>query len=124
MKVIVRAPSTTLPETPKPFQPANGSEGLEFTTNWCGRCMCDDADPFDMTGTTCPILDASYALKITDPEYPPELIEDERGYGRCTAFVYREPGREGWLDPRAVARDRDRYNALPRDPVTGRPVIA
>lgn len=108
----------------RPFQPANGTDGFDFMALWCARCQCEpeiDIDD-DVNETPCVILTESFALKVTDEGYPPELIEDAHGCGRCTAFIERT--HPGVVAPRQVAKDRARYQALPRDPKTGRPVIA
>ena len=108
--------------TDAPYQPANGTEGLDFMCTWCGRCACEpDIDPEDVDGPEgCPILTKSYALKPGEEGYPPELIERD-GEGFCTAFV--EDVGQGLVDPYATAKKAAAYAALPRDPVTGRPVI-
>ena len=103
------------------YRPANGTDGMDFVARWCANCACDEvANGRDEDGKTCPILNNSFALPETHVDYPPELIEDDKGC-RCTAFV--EHTGQGWVDPHQAARARAAYDALPRDPATGRPVI-
>jgi hypothetical protein len=103
-----------------PYRPANGSEGMDFEARFCALCACDSDDLEAEDG--CPILADVYASKITDEDYPPQWVEDADG-PRCTAFTPRVSG-EPIKDPYAVEKARTAYDALPRDPVTGRPVIA
>jgi hypothetical protein len=72
----------------QPYQPANLMEGAIFMDRFCDRCRHDTAFR-DGTGDSCLIAANAVALKVTDPGYPAEWIEDERG-PRCTAFE-REP---------------------------------
>ena len=67
----------------------------------------------------CPIL-ASALWGVQ----PAQWVQDVPGSPSCTAFVERRPGETAILDPFQAEADRARYDALPRDPVTGRPVIA
>lgn len=99
------------------YTPSNGSEGDAFESKFCRRCACDDDDAvMDGESTGCPIL--SNALAGGKPS---QWVQDHDG-PRCTAFVERTG--PGVLDPYRAAADRARYDAMPRDPVTGRPVIA
>lgn len=72
----------------RPYRPANGTEGDCFIEYWCGRCLRDQAYR-DGTGDSCPIVAATLALNIDDPDYPKEWIQNEAfPYSpRCTAFV-------------------------------------
>ena len=84
----------------------------------CRLCACDDEDAV-MQGEIdgCPILaDALAGGK------PSQWVQDVPGGPLCTAFVERTG--PGILNPYQAAQDRARYDALPRDPATGRPVIA
>lgn len=103
------------------YRPANGAEGIEFAARFCERCAFDSEDLDAQDG--CPIAADTFAYEVNDPAYPKEWVQDEPGGPRCTAFMERVPGMP-MLDVRAVANIRKAYDALPRDPVTGRPVIA
>ena len=103
-----------------PYRPANGFEGIEFAARFCARCACDAEDLEEEDG--CPIAADSMAYSVGDDGYPEQWVQDEQG-PRCTAFVERVPG-EPRKDPFAVEKVRAAYQALPRDPLTGRPVIA
>ena len=67
-----------------PYRPSNGTEGADFILHWCHRCRHDEAYQAG-TGDSCPIVAASLALDVSDPDYPKEWVQDERG-ARCTAF--------------------------------------
>lgn len=86
----------------EPYRPSNGTEGEMFISRWCSNCQHDAAarigDGFD----GCEILGRTFALSITDPEYPAEWREDGPSGPRCTAFLAEgdvEP-----LDPAAAMR--------------------
>lgn len=64
----------------QPYRPANGTEGDEFISRWCDRCVRGTEDD------PCPILGATLFLAEDDPDYPTEWAEDENG-PRCTAFA-------------------------------------
>lgn len=69
------------------YRPSNGTEGEYFYATWCRHCQRDAehrADPINADG--CEILLRSYALDITDPEYPSEWTYRD-GEPVCTAFV-------------------------------------
>lgn len=105
----------------KPYQPANGTEGVDFIARFCAGCACEPDDLEDDDG--CPILGQTMIHNPGDPEYPPQWVEDADG-PRCTAFVARPEGWDGVpLDPYAVEAKATAYAALPRDPATGRPMI-
>lgn len=61
-----------------PYRPSNGTEGECFMGKFCERCRRD-------INQDCPIIAATMAFDISDPEYPGEWVEDESG-PRCTAF--------------------------------------
>lgn len=105
----------------KPYRPANGTEGDDFHSEWCANCQCDDLDD-DSDGQPCPILGMALGTDIGEDGYPPEWIYDPEGEPVCTAFLLRDG--PGWADPYAKREAQRRYDALARDPVTGRPVIA
>jgi len=67
---------------PKPYRPANGTEGMDFMARWCERCIHDDYEKLKF----CQILGATLAFYMNDPEYPREWIYDESGKPCCTAF--------------------------------------
>jgi hypothetical protein len=67
------------------YRPSNGTEGDGFIGDWCGRCKRDAAFRND-EGDSCPIVAATLALDVDDPEYPVEWVYDERGQPKCTAF--------------------------------------
>lgn len=70
----------------RPYRPANGTEGECFIEYWCGRCLHDLAYQ-EGTGDSCPIVAASLALSIDDPNYPKEWIDEDGTSPRCTAFL-------------------------------------
>lgn len=74
----------------QPYRPSNGSEGEGFLEAFCFHCARDaafrDGGPDADSALGCQILAKMYALDVADPDYPKELIEDERG-SRCTAFT-------------------------------------
>lgn len=68
------------------YRPSCGSEGLDFIDRWCGRCMRESRFRQTRDGAdACRIVARTFHLKVTDPDYPKEWIEDEAG-PRCTAF--------------------------------------
>jgi hypothetical protein len=75
--------------TSERYQPANGMEGADFMAEFCDRCTKDTAFR-DGTGDSCPIAANTMVYRVTDPNYPPEWIEDEQG-PRCTAFTQEPP---------------------------------
>lgn len=101
------------------YKPANGTEGEAFEERFCRRCACDDVVAVvegDSDG--CPII-----ARAIGGDQPRQWVQDVPGGPLCTAFVERRADGEV-LDPYRAERDRARYDALPRHPVTGRPVIA
>lgn len=100
-----------------PYLPSNGIEGCEFEVRWCARCACDTYDVITEESVQCPILGKAYA-----GEQPAEWSEAPPVEPVCSAFV--ENVGQGPVDPHAVQKHQARYDALPRDPATGRPVIA
>lgn len=67
-----------LDQNPDLYRPSNGTEGDWFMSHWCDRCSRSHG--------SCDILTATMAYDVTDPEYPREWREDERG-PLCTAFA-------------------------------------
>lgn len=106
------------------YRPSNGTEGEVFMGQFCARCACEPRSLEEHDG--CPIIAATMALRDDDPEYPREWVERvSDGMRTCTAFIERPMGWDGVpTDPRAVQKAQAAYDALPRDPATGRPVIA
>lgn len=73
----------------KPYRPSSGSEGRAFMADFCDRCERDrlfQESPEKHDG--CSIAADTMALRVTDPEYPKEWVEDRDG-ARCTAFTPR-----------------------------------
>lgn len=79
-------------EAGKPYRPCNGSEGEHFIASWCGSCErdhgmlkglpleeCDD-------NQICDIVCKTFALSVSDPDYPPEWQYGKDGQPMCTAF--------------------------------------
>ena len=91
----------------------------------CDHCVCEpDDDPHDPSGPEgCPIIAYAMAFDVDDEKYPKEWVYGPDGAPTCTAFIRRQAGDDRVLDPYAVAAAKAKYDALPRDPVTGRPVI-
>lgn len=103
------------------YQPSNGDEGERFMGMWCAHCTKDDLD-VDTGEGGCPIIAYTMALDIGDPDYPKEWTYGPDGQPVCTAFDEAlEPGEKECRAAQAVAQKA--YDALPRDPATGRPVI-
>jgi hypothetical protein len=65
------------------YRPGSGTEGMDFTSKWCSRCMCD-------ANEDCPILAATFVYEIADPKYPSEW-RYERGEPVCSAFEASDP---------------------------------
>lgn len=105
------------------YRPSNGTEGEAFMQRFCARCVCEPDDIEQHDG--CPIIAATMALSRDDPEYPKEWVQRvDNGHHTCTAFEERPLGWDGApTDPYAAARKQAAYDALPRDPSTGRPLI-
>lgn len=109
--------------SPKPYQPANGTEGIEFTARFCAACACEPEDIMDGEHDGCPIIALTMTHKPGDEAYPKQWVADG-DFPRCTAFVERPADWDGVpLNPYAVEAKATAYAALPRDPATGRPVI-
>ena len=69
----------------KKYRPSNGYEGADFMAHFCDRCKRDEAFQAG-TGDSCPIVAATMAYSVNDPEYPSEWVYDAEGYALCTAF--------------------------------------
>ena len=66
------------------YRPSCGSEGADFMTHWCGRCVRDQDGG-------CPFAGMAMAFRIEDPEYPRVWREDGPAGPRCTAFDAIDP---------------------------------
>ncbi len=87
------------------YRPSNGTEGEYFMEEFCYRCGRDAAFRLsEAAEDSCPIVAATFRLKIDDPDYPREWIREDDGSCRCTAFTF-DGSRE----------DRERFEAR-RDP--------
>lgn len=72
----------------KPYRPGSGTEGMAFDDKWCAHCTRDAAWREDETQHDgCDILSRTFALDITDPDYPKEWVYDRNGCPSCTAFT-------------------------------------
>ena len=71
----------------KPYQPSNGTEGMQFMAEFCDRCEKDRKYRKTMDGQYgCEIMANAMCYKQTDPEYPKEWTFTEEGFPVCTAF--------------------------------------
>lgn len=66
--------------TGEKYRPSNGTEGDGFICAWCLSCARDK-------NRDCPILAATMAFAVDDPEYPKEWSFDDYGLPQCTAFI-------------------------------------
>lgn len=65
----------------RPYRPADGTEGMDFMDQFCGRCRHYAAR------RGCPILNATLAWNPRDLEYPNQWVQDDDGENaRCVAF--------------------------------------
>lgn len=64
----------------KPYRPSNGSEGMMFAEQFCGRCKKSNG------GEPCSIFDFAFWNDIGDEGYPQEWVHDANGEPACTAF--------------------------------------
>ena len=76
----------------KPYEPSNGTEGMQFTSFYCDRCSREEKYERTQDGKdACRLLSASLVFRKTDPEYPEEWIQEDDGSNpRYTAFILRE----------------------------------
>jgi len=104
----------------KAYRPSNGTEGEVFYSVTCARCRFDDPErAYEEGEGGCPLYLHAMAFKADDLEYPTEWVRDPDPM--CTAF---EPCTDGLkADLEEVRRQGRRYQLLPRDPTTGRPII-
>ncbi len=68
---------------PEKYQPSNGTEGMEFYSQWCDSCE-NEGDVED--GLGCGILARTMILSISDENYPEEWCYDEHGVPCCTRY--------------------------------------
>lgn len=61
------------------YRPANGSEGLYFTAQFCEVCVKD-------ANFSCDIYTKTMIYGVDEKEYPAEWTYDEAGNPVCTAF--------------------------------------
>jgi len=73
----------------KPYRPANGIEGILFQDRFCNRCVHDYDYIHNDIGEGCDIVLDSMLYDIEEPEYPKELVQDEKG-PRCKKFTQVE----------------------------------
>lgn len=64
----------------KLYRPSNGTEGMYFIDDWCFKCERDKDED-------CPLLAASLAYAIDEPEYPQEWHYDDKGEPICSEFI-------------------------------------
>ena len=70
----------------EPYRPSCGTEGLDFQWKFCDHCTKDARYRETDDGRDgCQILGNTYLYPESDPRYPKEWVQDERG-PRCTAF--------------------------------------
>lgn len=71
--------------TDEPYRPSNGTEGDWFYAAWCANCWRDRPDE----EVYCPIWGLALAmdLGVNISQYPKELVMNEHGVPRCTAFA-------------------------------------
>ena len=85
------------------YRPSNGSEGMWFEAQFCGRCERDRRwRETDDAFFACRIHDFAIAWDTSDPNFPTEWRYDDAGRPVCTAFeAERDPARPGRpADPR------------------------
>lgn len=68
------------------YRPSNGSEGSDFESTYCGRCVRG-------AKRDCPILTAAFLYSLDDPEYPKEWVTPAGTFrfARCTAYEPTTP---------------------------------
>lgn len=94
-----------------------------FMEAWCAKCIRDKAHrESDGAEGGCRIIVYTMALPVDDPDYPKAWVYDAEGAPTCTEFL--EDKGQAFRDEAVVKQVQDRYDSLPRDPKTGRPVIA
>lgn len=90
-------------ETPRKYQPSNGTEGVMFTSKFCENCIHEQAmQSPDQTGKCCEIFTKTLVHSPSDSEYPGEWIYDAEGNGTCTAFQefhWKKDESGEWIQP-------------------------
>lgn len=98
----------------KPYRPSNDTEGMMFMEHWCDRCARDAATRNGKPEHGCPILAATLAFDVDDPDYPNAWIRQANdtewpGTARCTEFVPAEElsnrARRAWATRRKNVRE-------------------
>lgn len=81
------------------YRPSNGSEGCDFESWFCDRCV-KDRDWRENEDNPCEIHNNALVYDENDEDYPKEWIYDKDGNPTCTAFV-DENGQEfdSWTPP-------------------------
>lgn len=75
------------------YRPSNGSEEMDFMSQWCDRCFHDrHYQETQEPGTGCDILARAFIFLVDEEGYPGEWQWNERGYPCCTAFTEEDPG--------------------------------
>jgi len=67
-------------EGPRPYRPANGTEGQIFMEQFCFQCLYESKE------SPCPIISQTMMLDDDDPKYPNQWRYDEKGIPVCIAF--------------------------------------
>jgi len=95
----------------QPYMPSNGTEGMNFTGNFCDNCIHQHPDP-DKKPQCEDIL-----LKSLCGDQPKEWIYDSEGSPTCTAFVDWNWGNDddGWNDPPEPEPDDPNQLCFPYD---------
>lgn len=93
------------------YRPNSGTEGMDFTANWCTRCKLD-------VNEDCDILAMTFAVSVEHPDYPSEWTY-ERGEPVCTAFEALDPLEMPQMKCAAV---RDLFPGAPVRPTIGEQV--
>lgn len=86
--------------TPRKYRPSNGTEGIEFESNFCGQCIHQCPDP--EVGKNCDISMRAFFHEINEPEFPLEWQYDATGNPTCTAYVnwnWDQDYDGNWIDP-------------------------
>lgn len=77
----------------KPYQPSNGTEGMDFVETYCMNCI--HCDPDSNGKKQCQILCRTMVYNISDPQYPKEWIYNEDNEPICTSWVKWDWGNDG-----------------------------
>jgi hypothetical protein len=74
----------------KPYRPSHSIEWDRFQSAYCNCCHYD-GDPEQDKG--CKVLARSMVYRITEPEYPKEWQQNEKGEPTCTKYSTHEQWR-------------------------------